>query len=108
MSAQRTRSADEWADIIAGAYAAKTRPPLTPQLLMEMRAVLLEAVREAEASHVPGSEWCERVNLVLDRSEMSLHSAVGPRLAAIDPEAGTAEMVHRSEAGRPLRAFGGQ
>ncbi|WP_236960705.1 hypothetical protein [Methylobacterium durans] len=48
------------------------------------------------------------MNLVLDRSEMSLHAAVGPRLAAIDPDAGKAEMVHRSEAGRPLRAFGGQ
>ncbi|MDR7038574.1 MULTISPECIES: hypothetical protein [Methylobacterium] len=108
MSAQRTRSADEWAAIIAEAYAAKTRPPLTPQLLAEMRLVLAEAVREAEASHVPGAEWCERVNLVLDRSEMSLHAAVGPRLAAIDAAAGTVAMAHRSEAGRPLRAFGGQ
>ena len=33
---------------------------------------------------------------------------VGGALYAQNAEAGTAEMVHRSEAGRPLRAFGGQ
>jgi len=73
-----------------------------------MRAIVAETLREAEAANSSDAEWCERVNLVLDRSEMSLHAAVGPRLAAIDDAAGTATMVHRSEAGRPLRAFGGQ
>jgi uncharacterized protein YdhG (YjbR/CyaY superfamily) len=102
------RTADEWAGIISAAYAAKTRPPLTRQLVTEVRQVIAEALREAEAANSPDSEWCERVNLVLDRSEMSLHAAVGPRLAAIDDAAGTAVMMHRSEAGRPLRAFGGQ
>jgi hypothetical protein len=102
------RTADEWAGIISEAYAAKTRPPLTRQLVTEVRQVIAEALRDAEAANSPDSEWCERVNLVLDRSEMSLHAAVGPRLAAIDDAAGTAVMMHRSEAGRPLRAFGGQ
>ncbi|WP_336486366.1 hypothetical protein [Methylobacterium nigriterrae] len=102
------RTADEWAGIITEAYAAKARPPLTKQLIDEMRAIVAEALHEAETAGAPDAEWCERVNLVLDRSEMSLHAAVGPRLAAIDDAAGTAVMVHRSEAGRPLRAFGGQ
>jgi hypothetical protein len=100
------RTADAWAGIIAEAYAARTRPPLTRQLVDEVRQVIAEALREAANS--PDAEWCERVNLVLDRSEMSLHAAVGPRLAAIDDASGTAVMMHRSEAGRPLRAFGGQ
>lgn len=108
MGAHPGRSAQDWAGIIAEAYAAKARPPLTPHLVAQVRDVVTEAVREAEAADVPEAEWCERVNLILDRSEMSLHAAVGPRLAAVDDVAGTALMVHRSEAGRPLRAFGGQ
>ena len=108
MSAHSCRSAAEWGSIIADAYAARTRPPLTPGLLNEIRDILTEAVGEALAADVSEAEWYERINLTLDRTEMSLHSAVGPRLAALDRDAGTAEMVHRSEAGRPLRAFGGQ
>ncbi|ACL59722.1 conserved hypothetical protein [Methylobacterium nodulans ORS 2060] len=108
MSTHPGRSADEWAGIIAEAYAAETRPPLTRHLREEVRVIVAEALREAEAADSPDAEWCERVNLVLDRSEMSLHAAVGPRLAAIDDAAGSAVMVHRSEAGRPLRPFGGQ
>jgi uncharacterized protein YdhG (YjbR/CyaY superfamily) len=108
MSTHPGRTVDEWAGIIAEAYAARTRPPLTRQLVDEVRHVIAEALREAEAANSADAEWCERVNLVLDRSEMSLHAAVGPRLAAIDDAAGTAVMMHRSEAGRPLRAFGGQ
>ena len=108
MSTHASRSPDEWAAIITDAYAAKTRPPLTRKLVDEVRFVIAEALREAEAADIPEPEWCERVNLVLDRSEMSLHAAVGPRLAAIDDATGRAVMAHRSEAGRPLRAFGGQ
>lgn len=108
MSTHPSRTADEWAGIITEAYTAMTRPPLTRQLVAEVRQVIAEALREAEAANSPDTERCERVNLVLDRSEMSLHAAVGPRLAAIDDAAGTAVMMHRSEAGRPLRAFGGQ
>jgi hypothetical protein len=33
---------------------------------------------------------------------------VGPRVESLDEEAGAAVMKHRSEADRPLRAFGGQ
>ncbi|WP_407530428.1 hypothetical protein [Methylobacterium oryzisoli] len=108
MSTHLGRSAEEWARIIAEAYGAGTRPPLTPRLLEEMRIILAEALREAEAASSADAEWCERVNLVLDRSEMSLHAAVGPRLAGLDGAAGSVVMVHRSEAGRPLRPFGGQ
>ena len=108
MSTHPGRSAEEWAEIIAEAYAAKTRPPLTRQLVGEVREIVADTLKDAEAGDIPDAEWCERVNLILDRSEMSLHAAVGPRLAAIDDAAGTALMVHRSEAGRPLRAFGGQ
>lgn len=108
MSAHPGRSAEEWAGLIAEAYAAKTRPPLTRNLVEDVRGVVADAIREAEAAGISGAEWCERVNLILDRSEMSLHAAVGPRLASIDDGAGTVLMVHRSEAGRPLRAFGGQ
>ena len=108
MSRHPSRSTDEWATVIANAYAAKTRPPLTSKILDEVRSIIAEALSEAEAADVPEDEWCEHVNLVLDRSEMSWHAAVGPRLAAIDDETGRALMVHRSEAGRPLRAFGGQ
>ena len=108
MSTHPGRSAEQWAGIIAEAYASKTRPPLTRQLVDEVREIVAETLKDAEAAHIPDAEWCERVNLILDRSEMSLHAAVGPRLAAIDDAAGTAAMVHRSEAGRPLRAFGGQ
>ena len=108
MGTHPSRTADEWAGIITEAYAARTRPPLTRHSVDEVRQVIAEALREAEAANSPDTEWCECVNLVLDRSEMSLHAAVGPRLAAIDDAAGTAVMMHRSEAGRPLRAFGGQ
>ena len=108
MSTHPGRSADEWADILAEAYAAKTPPPLTHALVDEVRTIVAEALRELEGTGSPDAEWCERVNLVLDRSEMSLHAAVGPRLGAVNHAAGTAVMVHRSEAGRSLRAFGGQ
>ena len=108
MSRHPSRTPEEWARVIADAYAAKARPPLTRQILDDVRAVIAEALTDAEACDILEPEWCERVNLVLDRSEMSLHAAVGPRLAAIDDTTGNAVMVHRSEAGRPLRPFGGQ
>jgi len=108
MSTHPSRTPSEWARVIADAYAAKTRPPLTRKILDEVQAVIAEALSEVEGCDVVEPEWCECVNLVLDRSEMSLHAAVGPRLAAIDDTTGSALMVHRSEAGRPLRAFGGQ
>ena len=108
MGAHPSRSVEDWASIITDAYAAKTRPPLTSRLVGEVRGVLAEALAEAEATGVPWPERCERVNLLLDRCEMSLHAAVGPRLAGVDEAAGTALMAHRSEAGRPLRAYGGQ
>lgn len=108
MSMHSRRSAAEWAAIIVDAYAAQTCPPLTPKLTQQVRDIIAEAVGEAQAAAVPEAELCERINLTLDRTEMSLHAVVGPRVAALDNNAGTALMIHRSEAGRPLRAFGGQ
>ena len=108
MSKHPSRSAEEWAEIITEAYAAKTKPPLTRRLVDEMRTIFADVLKDTEAADIPDAEWCERVNFVLDRCEMSLHAAVGPRLAAIDDTAGTALMAHRSEAGHPLRSFGGQ
>ena len=44
------RTADEWAGTISEAYAARTRPPLTPQLVDEVRQVIAAALREAAAA----------------------------------------------------------
>ena len=108
MSMHSDRSAAEWAIIIANAYAAQACPPLTPKLVEQVRDIIAEAVEEAQTAAVPDAELCERINLTLDRTEMSLHAVVGHRVAALDNNAGAALMMHRSEAGRPLRAFGGQ
>jgi hypothetical protein len=108
MSMLSGRSAAEWATTIAGAYAAQACPPLTPELVEQVRDIIAEVVAEAQVAALPEAELCERINLTLDRTEMSLHAVVGPRVAALDNSAGTVRMMHRSEAARPLRAFGGQ
>lgn len=42
MSTHSSRTPDEWARVIANAYAAKTRPPLTRKILDEVQAVIAE------------------------------------------------------------------
>jgi hypothetical protein len=88
----------DWPARIAAAYARDVRPPLTDAMRDDLKA-RLAAVWAAEP---------DEVNAALDAFEETLDAVAGPRLAGIDGEAGTVRMEHRSEAGRPLRAFGGQ
>jgi len=96
-----------WADIIVEAYAAKTRPPLLGHLRAELNEKLADGLEKAEAAGVPGSDWTDYVNPVLDDWEQST-GVVGPRLQTVDASAGRVEMVQRSQADHPLRPFGGQ
>ncbi|MFE1600268.1 hypothetical protein [Methylobacterium sp. ID0610] len=92
------RTAREWARITADAYAAGTRPPLT------------EAMREGVEARLAAAwpEGCEALNAALDAFEEELDAVAGPRVTGIDRAGGRVRLEHRSEAGRPLRAFGGQ
>ncbi|MGY2050479.1 hypothetical protein [Methylobacterium sp. JK268] len=87
-----------WARITAEAYAAETRPPLTDTMREDLARRLAPAWPRGIAA----------VNAALDAYEESLDAIAGPRLAAIDRDGGRVTMEHRPEAGRPLRAFGGQ
>ncbi|WP_336489516.1 hypothetical protein [Methylobacterium nigriterrae] len=66
------------------------------------------AVGGIEASQIAGEACRAPVNAILGQCELMLIAAVGPRLVSIDDVAGAVCMMHRSEAGHPLRAFGGQ
>jgi hypothetical protein len=100
MSAARANV--DWAPVIAQAYANEARPPLTEDLLAQLREKLAEALGH-------GSEdVAEQANAALDAFETALRSVVGPRVESLDEDARMAVMKHRSEAGQPLRAFGGQ
>ena len=87
-----------------------------PELVVgERRAELVERVRKALAETLDppdgtGSEGdlLGRLNAALDAFESELRSIVGPRVASLDTATGAVTMEHRSEAGQPLRAFGGQ
>ena len=75
-----------------------------------MSAVRRSAAAQAAASpagDAPGS-LMDRLNDALDAFETELRSVVGPRVTSLDEATGTATMKPRSEAGQPLRAFGGQ
>lgn len=101
------RTPVDWPTVIAAAYAAETRPPLTHDLIAQISGELGEALSaggEGEAAH----GMLEHANEALDAFEIELRSVVGPRVESLDEEAGVAVMKHRSEADRPLRAFGGQ
>lgn len=100
-----------WADAVAEAYAAAAKPPLTRDLVDQVRATLLEALVEPLE---PGlrddarAGKADRLNAALDGFEIELRAVVGPRVASLDETSGAVVMEHRSEAGQPLRAFGGQ
>ncbi|MER2268952.1 hypothetical protein [Methylobacterium oxalidis] len=102
MSGHSETSGRALADAVAAAYAEETRPPLTPELTERVRAAVLP---EADPED-PGS--IERINRVLDAFEVSLEAVAGPRLVGFDRATGAVSMSNRSEAGRPLRSFGGQ
>lgn len=96
-----------WADAVAGAYAADAKPPLTQDLVGQVHATLLEALKSA-ADQGSLDDVVDRLNAALDSFEVELGAVVGPRIASLDAGAGSVVMEHRSEAGQPLRAFGGQ
>jgi hypothetical protein len=97
----------DWPTVIAAAYAAETRPPLTEDLLASIREKLAGALASNESGRAEQG-ITDRANEALDEFEIALRSVVGPRVESLDEEVGVAVMKHRSEADRPLRAFGGQ
>ncbi|QGY05607.1 hypothetical protein MMSR116_29700 [Methylobacterium mesophilicum SR1.6/6] len=96
----------DWADIVTDAYCADAKPPLTQELADRVREALAKAVA-APAGDALGS-LMDRLNEGLDAFETELRSVVGPRVTSLDEATGAVAMKHRSEAGQPLRAFGGQ
>ncbi|KQQ25293.1 hypothetical protein ASF53_21650 [Methylobacterium sp. Leaf123] len=99
--------ASHLAAAVADAYAAQAKPPLTQELIAQVRDVLVKAF-EAEDGGSSGADRLERLNAALDAFETELDAVVGPRVASLDEASGAVAMRTRSEAGQPLRAFGGQ
>ncbi|KQS69554.1 hypothetical protein SAMN02799625_02266 [Methylobacterium sp. UNC300MFChir4.1] len=99
-------SAADWAAIVTDAYCADAKPPLTQELAGRVRDALAQAAA-SPAGDAPGS-LMDRLNDALDAFETELRSVVGPRVTSLDEATGAATMKPRSEAGQPLRAFGGQ
>ena len=97
----------DWGQVVTDAYVAETKPPLTEPLTEKVRDAL-STVLATHPADAANDTRLERLNGALDDFERALGSVVGPRVKALDPAAGTVEMEHRSEAGQPLRAFGGQ
>lgn len=106
MSTDATTRAAQAPDAIVQAYAAEAKPPLTEELTTRLRDLLADALH-AQAEGAPPAPL-ERLNAALDGFEADLRSVVGPRIATLDEATGAVTMEHRSEAGQPLRAFGGQ
>ncbi|MGX9981651.1 hypothetical protein [Methylobacterium fujisawaense] len=107
MSRDAAQVASQVADAIVTAYAAEAKPPLTQELTARLRAVLTDALQN-QAAEVAPSTTLDRLNAALDAFEADLRSVVGPRVAMLDDATGAVTLEHRSEAGHPLRAFGGQ
>ncbi|MGU3419752.1 hypothetical protein [Methylobacterium sp. D54C] len=99
-------STADWAAIVTDAYCADAKPPLTQELAGRVRDALAQAAA-SPAGDAPGS-LMDRLNDALDAFETELRSVVGPRVTSLDEATGAATMKPRSEAGQPLRAFGGQ
>ncbi|MGH1588345.1 hypothetical protein ACRBEV_08210 [Methylobacterium phyllosphaerae] len=99
-------SAADWATLVTDAYCADAKPPLTQELAGRVRDALAKAI-DSPAGDASGS-LMERLNDALDAFETELRSVVGPRVTSLDEATGSVAMKHRSEAGQPLRAFGGQ
>jgi hypothetical protein len=106
MSMGDASPAADWADIVTDAYCADAKPPLTQELADRVRDALAKAVA-SPAGDAPNS-LMDRMNDALDAFETELRSVVGPRVTSLNEAAGTVAMKYRSEAGQPLRAFGGQ
>lgn len=98
--------ASRLASAAADAYAAEAKPPLTEELVAKVRDALLAAIDETGAA--AETNRLERLNAALDAFETDLDAVVGPRIASLDETSAAVTTQHRSEAGQPLRAFGGQ
>ncbi len=98
--------ASRLASAAAEAYAAETKPPLTEELVARVRDALRAALEETGAA--AEADRIERLNAALDAFETDLDAVVGPRIASLDAASAAVTTRHRSEAGQPLRAFGGQ
>lgn len=98
--------ASRLASAAADAYAAEAKPPLTEELVAKVRDALLAAFNETDAA--AETDRLERLNAALDAFETDLDAVVGPRIASLDEASAAVTTRHRSEAGQPLRAFGGQ
>ncbi|SFL92168.1 hypothetical protein [Methylorubrum salsuginis] len=98
--------ASRLASAAAEAYAAEAKPPLTEELVAQVRDALLAAIEEPGAA--AETDRLDRLNAALDAFETELDAVVGPRIASLDAASAEVTTRHRSEAGQPLRAFGGQ
>lgn len=91
MDSVAARLAEKWARIIAAAYAAQARAPLTASHQDPLAEQLSSRLTVAITS---GGEWSTHVNLVLNAWERRRRGE-GPRLLSLDKLAGTVEMGHR-------------
>lgn len=95
------------ADAVTQAYVLEAKPPLTRELVERLQNALAEVLNSPGETDSNG-DLPGRLNAVLDAFETDLSSIVGPRVASLDASTGAVTMEYRSEAGQPLRAFGGQ
>ena len=102
-----TMDADRLAHAAAAAYAAETKPPLTDELVAQVREALRAAL-DVGTGPLSEADRVERMNAALDAFEVELGAVAGPRIASLDETSPAVTTRHRSEAGQPLRAFGGQ
>ncbi|KQP30585.1 hypothetical protein ASF49_13860 [Methylobacterium sp. Leaf104] len=107
MTETQTSSPADWAELVARGYADEAAPPLTPDLLDAVRETLRRAGLDRPHAASLDADAVKRANEGLDAFELELGAVVGPRLAEL-PANGRPAFVQRSEAGRPLRAYGGQ
>ena len=107
MTYTQTASPQGWADLVSKGYAAEATPPLTDELLETLKAELSKIGVDHPNADRLDETAVERINQTLDAFELHLGAVVGPRLDTPSPD-GTLAFRHRSEAGRPLRAYGGQ
>jgi hypothetical protein len=106
-TSSQASGARTWAGSIARGYAAETTPPLTDALREDLEAALKGAGFDLPSSDPLDATAVERINRALDAFELDLGAVVGPRVDTISTQ-GILAFRQRSEAGRPLRAYGGQ
>lgn len=100
-------TATDQAHAVTQAYVEQAKPPLTQELIERLQSVLTEAL-DSKGQSGSDESPTDRLNAALDAFESKLRSIVGPRVASLETSTGAVTMEHRSEAGQPLRAFGGQ